>query len=247
MVIELQQIVYAILGGVGLVAVTKACAAAHAEVTGRNTLVKYSTFIKRHARNRRELENLISENKHLRSIVMQGVDAAYVALAGREPSVAVLYLNKPEDARLFRSCLDHLDDPETIYALALRQKATAAKPAADCKECKEFAAQGKAEATWFRISHGKDVIDEKIDDAMLEQVTSLARSRDKFLTQSGACHISLKMHGRNKHDDIVVLPTSADFRRSFRREYGTDDLTRFAAKDLFDRVLKVRNKMNVKH
>ena len=246
MFIDLKNILYTILGGVSMIAVTKSYNFIHARLSGRFDLVRYSTFIRRHARNRREIENLIFESRNLHSIVMQGVDAAYIALMGREPAVTVLYLRKPEDAILFRTCLDHLDDPEKIYALATRQ-APQEKEAdhKDCGECREMqTANGNVENTWFRFSHGHDATDEKVDDAMLEQVISLARSRDKDISQSGACHISVKMQGQNKLNDIVVLPTSTLFRKAFKKEYETDDLTRFAPRDLFEKILSVRRKMS---
>jgi hypothetical protein len=244
MFIDPKNIMYTILGGVSMIAVTKTWTRLHSRVTGRDDLVKYSTFIKRHARNRREIENLIYECRNLHSIVMQGVDAAYIALMGREPSVIVLYLRKQEDARLFRACLDYLDDPEAVYAIASRQKPAAKEANDDCAECIELSDNAKVETTWFRFSEGKEITDEKVDDAMLEQVIALARSRDKDISQSGACHISVKMQAENKLNDVIVLPTSSLFRKTFRKEYQTDDLTRFTPRDLFKKILDVRRKMS---
>ena len=246
MFIDPKNILYTILGGVSMIDVTKTYNYLHARLTGRYDLVRYSNYIRRHARNRREIENLIFECRNLHSIVMQGVDAAYIGMMGREPAVTVLYLRKREDAILFRNCLDHLDDPEKMYAIATRQ-ALPGKEASheDCGECKEIqSANSNLESTWFRFSHGREATDEKVDDAMLEQVVSLARSRDKDISQSGACHISVKIQGDNKLNDIVVLPTSTLFRKTFKKEYQTDDLTRFSARDLFAKVLSVRRKMS---
>ena len=245
--IDLEKIGYTILGGVAMMIVTKLSATIRNRVTGRDALVKYSTFIKRHARNRREIENLIFESRNLHSIVMQGVDAAYIALMGKDPSVVVLYLRKEEDARLFRSCLDFLDDPEMIYAIATRYKQADGALDPACAECKEIAgdvSKYAAEGTWFRLTHGREATDEKIDEAMLEQVISLARSRDQNISQSGACHISVKMQGPNKLNDIIVLPTSTQFRKTFKAVYKTDDLTRFAPRDLFDKILAIRRKLS---
>ena len=138
MEILMDKIVYAVLGGLSLVLVTAVWTRLRAHMTGRDALVKYSTFIKRHAKNRREIENLIYDSKNLNSIIMQGVDAVYVALAGKDPSVAVLYLRNKDDARLFRECLDHLDKPETVYALATRQVREAGSESPDCAECIEI-------------------------------------------------------------------------------------------------------------
>ncbi len=242
---QLLNVACAAFGGIGVVLVKKIYETARNRLSGRDTLVKYSTFIRRHASNRRELEDLVSDKHGPGSIIMQGVDAAYIAIGGKDPSVVVLYLRNPEDAALFRACLDHLDDPETVYAIASRQKpAQSADP--DCGECMEFAreAKGSTENTWLRFSNGKDITDEKVDDAMLTQVISLARSRDKTLSQSGACHISVKrLCPQTKHCSVIVIPTSSSFRKSFRKEYGTDDLTRFAAADLYDKIINVRRKM----
>ena len=243
--VDLMNAAYAAFGGIGLVVVTKIYETVRNRLTGRDVLVKYSTFIRRHASNRRELEELVSDKYGPGSIIMQGVDAAYIAVSGKDPSVIILYLRKPEDALLFRACLNHLDDPETVYALASRQKPLQ-DAAPECGECAEFTrdAKGTTEGTWLRFSNGRDITDEKVDDAMLTQAISLARSRDKILSQSGTCHISVKRQcPQTKHCSVIVLPTSSSFRKSFRKEYGTDDLTRFAAGDLYDKIIDVRRKM----
>lgn len=236
--IDVTNFLYTILGGTSVMAVTKLSGQLHNQITGRNDIFMYSTAIKRHARHHVEVEKLLYENENLNSIVMQVIDAAYIAVKGKEPAIAVLHLHKREDAHLFRNCLPHIDDPEAVYALATRKRPLAE----ECSECVEFS-NSRPENTWFRSSKGRDITDEKVDEAMLGQAIALAKSRDRNISQSGACHIAVKTRKDNK-DNIIVLPTSVDFRKSFKKEYGTDDLAQFGAEDLFDKILNVRRKMH---
>jgi len=240
--IDLTNILYTVLGGTCMIILTKLFSGMHQRLTGRNNIVLYSTSIKRHAHHHMEIEKLLYDSDNLNSIVMQAIDAVYIAVKGKEPTVAVLYLYKRDDALLFIDCLRHLDDPDVFYAMATRKKLPPAV-ADECSECKEFRGRSRIENTWFRSTQGRDILDEKVDEAMLEQTISLARSHDKSLSQSGACHIAVKIRTENK-DNIVVIPTSIDFRKVFKKEYGTDDLARFEAKDLFDKVIGVRKKMH---
>jgi hypothetical protein len=236
--LELTNIVYAIVGGTSGLIITQIVSRLHHHMSGRNDIVKFSTAIKRHARNHRELEKLLYEHDNLNSIVVQVIDAAYIVVKGMDPVITVLRLYKPEEAHLFRNCLSHIGDPETLHALATRKKESHVETC----ECKEFSLRRRVENTWFRSTRGRDNSDEKIDEAMLEQAIALAKTRDQDVSHSGSCHIAFKLKTGNQ-ENIVAIPTSTDFRKSFKKEYGTDDLALFGAKDLVDKVLNIRRRM----
>lgn len=153
----------------------------------------------------------------------------------------MLHLRKDRDALLFRHCLKRLNDPETVYALASCQKPLSDMPESACTEFRDYADQ--TDSTWFRFTHGKNATDEKVDDAMLEQLLTLTASNDGSLSQSGSCHIALRRQNAEGLADIVVMPTSFLFRKAFKKAYGSDDLTAYNAEELFEKILTTRARM----
>ncbi len=246
MIIDFDKIAYAVLGGVSLIAVEYVYKQFYGRFSGRNVILKYSTVIKRHARLRREIESIIERKKDIKCIIMQGIDAAYIAMAGKDPSVAILHVRRGDDAALFRNCLNRLKDPDEIFAIATGKRAALDKND-KCEEFNEGNARNRIESTWFRPTHGRDSMDEKVDDAMLEQVMSLTESKDKDLSQSGACHIAIKVKNQDDTSNIIVMPTSFSFRKAFKKEYGEDDLTRFNTRDLLEKILHIRQKISGAH
>jgi len=236
--IELTNIAYAVVGGTSGLIITQIISRFHHHVTGRNDIVMFSTAIKRHARNHHELEKLLDECENLNSLVIQFIDAAYIMVKGAEPAITVLRFYHPDEANLFRECLPYLNDPEKLHEIITYKKE-------DCRdrgECKEFSRSPRGERTWFRATDGRDITDEKIDDAMIMQAIALAKSRHTDINHSGACHIAMKIKSGNQ-ENIIAIPTSKAFSKSFKKEYGTDDLALFGARDLMDKVLTVRRKM----
>jgi hypothetical protein len=235
--IELTSVVYALLGGTSGLVITQVVSRLHHHVTGRNDIVQFSTAIKRHSRNHLELEKLLEESENLNSLIVQFIDAAYIMVKGAEPAITVLRFYKPEEANLFRECLPFINDPEKLHAM-INCKAED-DPA--CAECKEFS-RAPRERTWFRSTSGRDNTDEKIDEAMILQAMALAKSRHTDINHSGACHIAMKIKSGNQ-ENIIAIPTSTAFRKIFKKQYGTDDLAMFGARDLMDKVLTIRRQM----
>ena len=90
----IQKIIYAVCGGITLILIKHTYAIVRDRLTGRDRLLRYSAIIKRHSHNRMEVETCLHENGNVRSIIMRGVDAVYIAMRGKKPSVALLNLRK---------------------------------------------------------------------------------------------------------------------------------------------------------
>lgn len=235
---DLSSVAYALLGGTSGLVISQVVSRLHHHVTGRNDLVRFSTAIKRHARNHRELEKLLEECENLNSVIIQFIDAAYIIIKGADPEITVLRFYRPEEANLFRDCLQYINDPGKLHAMITCKDGKEK----ECVGCKEFTLRPRTERTWFRPTGGRDITDEKIDDAMIEQATALAKSRRTDISHSGSCHIAVKINSGNQ-ENIIAIPTSKAFRKTFKKEYGTDDLALFNAKDLMEKVLNIRSKM----
>ncbi len=201
-------------------------------VSGDLTLEKNASTIARQAKMQSKLRECINK-EGIRSILVEGAGAVYYAVKGATPEVMRFDMFNKDDMAQLQKVMPHLSNPEHAHKIAIGPKSSEVS----YKTATEFNQKG---SSWLKDKSKNNAL---IDEAMMLQLDALVSSNDISTSLSAPCHIALKRTNSKEGADIVLMSVSKKFQKSFKSEYGVENLSDFRFKpdaEIFDMFIATR-------